>query len=148
MATNVQVDVRRARARRGGPIEIGREKSGKPRAGVEAHLGGDIPRQHCSAIKCARAGAHERVSAELIERCIECIGPDSEFWIVGEVRFSERVTIVSAGCVRASGHSNAVNIGAYKYGLRHHPATGSLVILRDRIAIVAGFAWASEARPE
>src|SRR5260221_11164785 len=138
MATNVQVDVRRARARRGGPIEIGREKSGKPRAGVEAHLGGDIPRQHCSAIKCARAGAHERVSAELIERCIECIGPDSEFWLVGEVRFSERVTIVSAGRDGASGHSNAVHIRPYKYGLRHDPPSAGLAILSDRMSIFEG----------
>ncbi len=68
--------------------------------------------------------------------------------IVGEVRLSERVTIVSAGCIRTGGHSNAVHIGAYKYGLRQHPASGGLVILGDGIAIVPGFAWSSEARPQ
>ena len=138
--------------RRRRSVEVRRQQAVHAGAILKADRGGGAARQHRVPIERAdeRAEKGRARRIEGVERHVVAVRPHSQLRIVREVIVGnrERVPAVAAGGVRGSRDGHAIHERRAVHRLRHHPAAGRLVELRDDVAAVVRLARPAEPRPE
>ena len=140
--------VGRPGGRRRAAVEVSRQQAAVAGAQLKALLGCRQTRQHLAAVIGAGAGASKGLPiVEHVEGDVVGIRPDSHLRVVVEGGVREGIAVVGTGCVRGGRHRHTLPVAgraARHRKLRQHPAVGHLVVLHDRVTVVAGLASATK----